>query len=87
MTYGTQRPVQARLRGQRCVRVLGCSARARLRCSGTSGSDGLPCRPAEKAGPQKRAVAGPRKAFTLENVTLETITAIPYDILKEGLKN
>jgi len=43
--------------------------------------------PAEKAGPQKRQVAGPRKAFVLEGVTLETITPIPYDILKEGLKN
>ena len=42
---------------------------------------------AEKAGPQKRQVAGPRAGFTLESVNLETITAIPYDILKEGLKN
>jgi large subunit ribosomal protein L21e len=41
----------------------------------------------EKAGPQKRPVAGPRKGFMLEDVKLETITAIPYDILKEGLKN
>lgn len=37
---------------------------------------------AEKAGPQKRPVAGPRKAFTLQNAKLETITPIPYDILK-----
>ena len=32
-------------------------------------------------------MAGPRKGFMLEDVKLETITAIPYDILKEGLKN
>ena len=41
---------------------------------------------AEKAGPQKRPVAGPRKGFMLEDVKLETITPIPYDILKEGVK-
>jgi large subunit ribosomal protein L21e len=34
----------------------------------------------------KRQPKGPRtQGFTLENVTLETITAIPYDILKEGV--
>jgi len=27
----------------------------------------------------------PREGFTLENVQPETITAIPYDIIKEGL--
>lgn len=37
---------------------------------------------AESAGPQKRPVAGPRKGFTLSNAKLETITPIPYDILK-----
>ena len=31
-------------------------------------------------------MAGPRKGFMLEDVTLETITPIPYDILKEGVK-
>ena len=44
-------------------------------------------RVAESAGPQKRPVAGPKKGFTLQNTKLETITPIPYDILKEGLKN
>jgi hypothetical protein len=38
--------------------------------------------PAEPAGPQKRPVAGPRKGFMLQNTKLETITPIPYDILK-----
>lgn len=37
---------------------------------------------AEPAGPQKRPVAGPRKGFMLQNTKLETITPIPYDILK-----
>jgi len=34
----------------------------------------------------KRLPKGPRGAFSLENVKLETITAIPYDIVKEGLQ-
>lgn len=34
----------------------------------------------------KRQPKGPRtEGFTLENVKMETITAIPYDILKEGV--
>lgn len=34
----------------------------------------------------KRQPAGPRlEGFTLENVSMETITPIPYDILKEGV--
>mmetsp|Transcript_17090 Transcript_17090/g.51089 ORF Transcript_17090/g.51089 Transcript_17090/m.51089 type:complete len:165 (-) Transcript_17090:133-627(-) len=41
----------------------------------------------ESAGPQKRPVAGPREGFTLSSANMETITPIPYDILKEGLKN
>lgn len=40
---------------------------------------------AEKAV-TKRQVAGPRPSYTLENVQPETITAIPYDIIKEGLQ-
>jgi large subunit ribosomal protein L21e len=36
----------------------------------------------------KRQPKGPRtEGFTLENVQVETITAVPYDILKEGLLN
>lgn len=34
----------------------------------------------------KRLPKGPRDGFTLENVSMETITAIPYDIVKEGLQ-
>jgi hypothetical protein len=34
----------------------------------------------------KRQVAGPRPSYTLENVKFETITPIPYDIIKEGLQ-
>ena len=34
----------------------------------------------------KRQPQGPRtEGFTLENVEMETITAVPYDILKEGV--
>lgn len=42
--------------------------------------------PTEKAPVLKRLPKGPRDGFTLENVTMETITAIPYDIVKEGLQ-
>lgn len=41
---------------------------------------------AEKKPHTKRVPAGPRGAFTLENVEMKTITAIPYDIIKEGLQ-
>jgi large subunit ribosomal protein L21e len=34
----------------------------------------------------KRLPKGPCDGFTLENVKMETITAIPYDIVKEGLQ-
>mmetsp|Transcript_37501 Transcript_37501/g.83463 ORF Transcript_37501/g.83463 Transcript_37501/m.83463 type:complete len:164 (-) Transcript_37501:507-998(-) len=40
----------------------------------------------EKAPSTKRVPAGPRPGFLLENVKMETITAIPYDIIKEGLQ-
>jgi large subunit ribosomal protein L21e len=45
-----------------------------------------PSRPAEKPPSLKRAVKGPRDGYTLTNVKLETMTAIPYDILKEGIQ-
>lgn len=35
----------------------------------------------------KRLPKAPRDGFTLTNVKMETITAIPYDILKEGVVN
>mmetsp|Transcript_2985 Transcript_2985/g.4826 ORF Transcript_2985/g.4826 Transcript_2985/m.4826 type:complete len:166 (-) Transcript_2985:380-877(-) len=42
----------------------------------------------EKAPSTKRIPKGPREGFTLslENTKIETITAIPYDIIKEGLQ-
>jgi hypothetical protein len=41
--------------------------------------------PPEKPPSLKRAVKGPRDGYTLTNVKMETMTAIPYDILKEGI--
>ena len=41
---------------------------------------------AEPAPVTKRKIVEPRGGFMLENVTAETITPIPYDIIKEGLK-
>lgn len=41
---------------------------------------------AEKPAPRKREVAQPRPGFLLEDVKMETITPIPYDIIKEGLQ-
>lgn len=40
----------------------------------------------EKPPSTKRLPVGPKPGFTLENVKMETITAIPYDIVKEGLQ-
>jgi len=34
----------------------------------------------------KRQPVGPREGFTLEKCEMETITAIPYDIVREGVK-
>jgi large subunit ribosomal protein L21e len=39
----------------------------------------------EKPPTLKRAVKGPRDGFTLTDVAMETMTAIPYDIIKEGI--
>ena len=39
---------------------------------------------AEEPPKTKRQPAGPREGFTLKGVKPETITAIPYDIIKEG---
>lgn len=44
------------------------------------------CASTEKPPSTKRLPKGPRGGFTLENVKMETITAIPYDIVKEGLQ-
>ncbi|KAK9815510.1 hypothetical protein WJX72_004886 [[Myrmecia] bisecta] len=41
----------------------------------------------EKPGPRKRPVALPRDGFTVTDAQMETITPIPYDILKEGIQN
>jgi len=40
----------------------------------------------EPAPVNKRIAAQPRPGYMLTNVKLETITAIPYDIIKEGLQ-
>jgi large subunit ribosomal protein L21e len=34
----------------------------------------------------KRQPAGPREGFTICSKKMETVTAIPYDIVKEGIK-
>ena len=41
---------------------------------------------AEPVPKTKREVAGPKPGFMLENARPQTITPIPYDIIKEGLK-
>lgn len=41
---------------------------------------------AEKPPKCKREVQGPREGFMIENVQAQTVTAIPYDIVKEGLQ-
>ncbi len=40
----------------------------------------------EEAPKTKRLPAGPRVAEFIRGDTLETITPIPYDIIKEGLQ-
>jgi hypothetical protein len=42
--------------------------------------------PAEPKPSTKRIPAQPREGVMLVNVKPETITAIPYDIIKEGLQ-
>ena len=44
------------------------------------------CGRAEKMPVTKRLPKGPREGFMLEGVKMETVTAIPYDIVKEGLQ-
>lgn len=44
-----------------------------------------PYPPAVKMGPQKRLPAGPKGSVMLKGVKMETVAAIPYDIIKEGL--
>ena len=44
------------------------------------------CVCAEKPAPRKRLVAQPRPGFLLEDIKMESITPIPYDIIKEGLQ-
>jgi len=40
----------------------------------------------EKLGAIKRPVAQPREGFMIESVKAQTVTPIPYDIVKEGLQ-
>ena len=42
--------------------------------------------PTEKVS-TKRVPQGPRDGFTVEGVSMETLTPIPYDIVKEGMLN
>lgn len=42
--------------------------------------------PAEKPPKCKREVAQPRDGFMVTGVQMQTVTAIPYDIVKEGLQ-
>ena len=46
----------------------------------------LPFDSTEPAPVTKRTVPGPRDGFTLENVKTEILTAVPYDIVREGIK-
>ena len=41
---------------------------------------------AEKPPETKREIAQPRDGFTIENVKAQTVTPIPYDIVKEGIQ-
>lgn len=41
---------------------------------------------AEKPPKTKRGIAQPRDGFMIENVTAQTVTPIPYDIVKEGIQ-
>lgn len=41
---------------------------------------------AEKPPKTKREIAQPRDGFTIENVKAQTVTPIPYDIVKEGIQ-
>lgn len=43
--------------------------------------------PAEKPPKCKRKIQEPRGGFTIEGVTAQTVTPIPYDIVKEGLQS
>jgi large subunit ribosomal protein L21e len=40
----------------------------------------------EKPPKCKRAIVQPREGFTIENVVAQTVTPIPYDIVKEGVQ-
>jgi len=40
----------------------------------------------EKPPKTKRGIAQPRDGFLIENVTAQTVTPIPYDIVKEGIQ-
>ncbi|BDA48388.1 60S ribosomal protein L21-2 [Coccomyxa sp. Obi] len=40
----------------------------------------------EKPPKCKRSIVQPREGFTIENVVAQTVTPIPYDIVKEGVQ-
>ena len=65
---------------QRCYRHIACMCpcwRARLRSG---------CTDAEKPPKTKRGIAQPREGFMIEDVKAQTVTPIPYDIVKEGIQ-
>ena len=44
------------------------------------------CTDAEKPPKTKRGIAQPREGFMIEDVKAQTVTPIPYDIVKEGIQ-
>lgn len=42
--------------------------------------------PAEKPPKLKRGIVQPRDGFMIKNVKAQTVTPIPYDIVKEGIQ-
>ena len=44
------------------------------------------CADAEKPPKTKRGIVQPREAFMIEDVKAQTVTPIPYDIVKEGIQ-
>ena len=44
------------------------------------------CVAAEKPPKTKRGIVQPREAFMIEDVKAQTVTPIPYDIVKEGIQ-
>ena len=69
----------------RCQPQLACSSQHVL--STASGSRSTPWLRAERLDRYdlRRLPKQPRDGFTIENVKMETVAPIPYDVLKEGV--